>query len=102
MVKKIRTISVDFLQDYSAWIWLPNEVEFLISDDKKKFKSVGIIQKRSSEKKSGKFTETFQIDFSETNTRFIKVITKSLLQCPIWHLGAGGDAWIFADEIVVK
>jgi hypothetical protein len=22
--------------------------------------------------------------------------------CPEWHLGAGGKAWIFADEVTVK
>jgi hypothetical protein len=22
--------------------------------------------------------------------------------CPPWHLGAGGKAWLFADEIVVE
>ncbi len=32
----------------------------------------------------------------------IKLITKPLQKCPKWHHGAGSNAWMFMDEIVVE
>ena len=39
---------------------------------------------------------------SGVSTRFIKVVGKTIGKCPPWHLGAGGKAWVFADEVVIK
>ncbi len=33
---------------------------------------------------------------------YIRVFAKNRGVCPHWHPGAGGKAWIFADEIVVE
>ena len=32
----------------------------------------------------------------------IKIAAKSIGPCPDWHLGAGGESWLFLDEIDVK
>ncbi|MGQ1788237.1 hypothetical protein [Saccharicrinis sp. GN24d3] len=34
--------------------------------------------------------------------RYIKIKAKSVGQCPDWHPGKGGKAWLFAEEIVIK
>ena len=36
--------------------------------------------------------------------RYIKIKAKSLIKCPRWHKGFehDGDAWIFADEIIIQ
>ena len=33
--------------------------------------------------------------------RYVRVVAKNFGVCPDWHLGKGGNAWIFADEIEV-
>lgn len=33
---------------------------------------------------------------------FYKMIGKNMNECPEWHAGAVGKAWIFADEIIVN
>jgi hypothetical protein len=38
----------------------------------------------------------------DAKARFIKVIAKNIGQCPDWHVGKGGKAWLFIDEIVVE
>lgn len=40
--------------------------------------------------------------FPWIRTRFIRVKSKNIGICPPWHRGAGGKAWIFADEIIVN
>ena len=37
-----------------------------------------------------------------TRARHVRVRTRSLLKVPPWHPGAGGNAHVFADEIVVE
>jgi hypothetical protein len=34
--------------------------------------------------------------------RYIRVRARSVGVCPEWHAGAGGPAWVFADEIRVN
>jgi hypothetical protein len=33
--------------------------------------------------------------------RYIRVTAINFGKCPDWHPGAGGDAWIFADELIL-
>ena len=40
--------------------------------------------------------------FTPVPFRYIKVVAKNVGVCPPWHNGAGGEAWVFADEIIVK
>jgi hypothetical protein len=32
----------------------------------------------------------------------VRLVAKGGQRLPAWHLGAGGEAWIFADEIEVR
>jgi hypothetical protein len=34
--------------------------------------------------------------------RYIKVFAKNYGKIPKWHLGAGGNAYIFTDEVIIK
>ena len=34
--------------------------------------------------------------------RYVRVVAKNIGTIPDWHPGAGGKAWIFADEIIVE
>jgi hypothetical protein len=100
----INSIRTDFLQEVKSWIWLPKSVEFYVSNDSKNFKRIGVVENNVDEKKEGIFIKPFVLS-TKIKTRFIKVITKSLINCPRWHIGYShgtGKAWLFVDEIVVK
>jgi hypothetical protein len=36
------------------------------------------------------------------HARYVRAILVNAGKLPAWHLGAGGDTWIFADEFVVR
>jgi len=38
----------------------------------------------------------------ERNVKFVRVTAKNIGKCPEWHIGAGGKAWIFSDELIVE
>ena len=97
----ISEISSSFLQNQSAWIFFPTEVEFEISTDGFDYSSVKRFQHKT-EISPGHEVIDFSHIFSQEKARFVKVKAKNITICPDWHPGAGGKAWLFADEIVVK
>jgi hypothetical protein len=99
---KIRSVSVDFFQDTNSWIWVPEQVEFFVSRDGVSFERIGLRNRRTDDRFAAAIIENFSVSLASPPTRFVKVKTRSRLRCPAWHKGAGGKAWIFADEIVVQ
>lgn len=95
------TAKIGFLQDENAWIFMPTEVQFFISDDGEAFSPLGTVPTTVSYKDKGAILNDFTINKSFT-ARYIKVIAKNRGICPPDHKGAGGKAWIFADEIVIN
>jgi hexosaminidase len=94
-------MNCSFLQNQSAWIFFPTEVEFEISTDGFDYSSVKRFQHKT-EISPGHEVIDFSHVFSQEKARFVKVKAKNITICPDWHPGAGGKAWLFADEIVVK
>jgi len=97
----ISEISSSFLQNQSAWIFFPTEVEFEISTNGFDFSSVKRVHYKTKISPSHEVIN-FSHVFSQEKARFVKVKAKNITICPDWHPGAGGEAWIFLDEIVVK
>ena len=97
----INEIRSSFLQNQSAWIFFPTEVEFEISADGFDYRSVKRFQHKT-EISPGHEVIDFSYVFSQEKVRFAKVKAKNVTICPDWHPGAGSEAWIFVDEIVVK
>lgn len=99
----IHKISTNFLQDINAWIFLPLKVEYAISIDGRNYKTLALIKNVVSEKQTGAFIQTFDVDLvTPENARYIRIRADNMNICPDWHKGSGGLAWIFADEIVVE
>ncbi|MFT5920400.1 MAG: putative alpha-1,2-mannosidase [Granulosicoccus sp.] len=101
--QSISTISLGCLQDIKSWIWMPKEVEFFISTDKKKWNKLPTPTRPDiQEDRYGSFTGEFSSQFTGKNARYVKVVAKNYGTCPAWHLGAGGQGWLFVDELEVE
>lgn len=97
MVKMVRA---NFLEEQGSWIFTPTRVTVLVSNDGKKFRALKTIENPVAEN-----YETSSKNFGvmvDQRTRFIKVQAQNVGKCPEWHDGAGGDAWLFIDEIIVE
>ncbi|MGC8865128.1 MAG: GH92 family glycosyl hydrolase [Bacteroidales bacterium] len=99
-VQKISYLAAGFVQDIGAWIWAPKKVIFEISDDAHQWKQLLSIDSplpiddyHAQKLDLGGKVNSF--------ARFIKVKAINLGKIPQWHLGAGGDAYIFIDEIII-
>jgi predicted alpha-1,2-mannosidase len=101
--KEINEISSNYLQDSRSWILLPKEVEYFVSNDGIIFKSVGTINHNLVWNTEETFTKNFVYQLpKKVKARYIKVVAKNYGVLPQGHQGAGGDAFIFVDEIEVK
>jgi predicted alpha-1,2-mannosidase len=98
----INKISLGCFQDQGAWIFMPVEVSFYISDDGNNFKTVASVKNDIDEHESNPVMKEFSASLNNTKARYLKVVARNRGICPMWHPGVGNKAWIFSDEIVIE
>lgn len=92
------SVRMHTLDQNGSWIYLPQYVEVLVSNDGKKFISV---------EKSSKFVPDtltmgwITVAVPKQSARYVKVIAKNYGLIPDGKPGGGNKAWLFADEIQV-
>lgn len=103
-ITKINSLSINFLQVTNHIVFFPKNVEFLQSDDKSNWTSLGRVENNLKLNPRSKVNDiqTFSIDVENIKTRYVKVIAKNLSKAPIWHHGADLPSWIFADELIIE
>ena len=99
--QKVSEITVGFLEHQGSWIFAPQKVEFFISADGTNYekvfgKSIAIEQRNAAR------IMNISAKLNAVNARYVKVRAENIHTCPEWHIGKGGRAWLFADEIIVK
>jgi predicted alpha-1,2-mannosidase len=100
--QRVVNITATFLQDSRAWIVFPTKVELYISDDNKEFKLLKTIDNTVAAQNYDVQVQSFNAEFKGVKTRYIKVKAYNFGTLPQWHQGAGGEAFIFIDEISIN
>ena len=98
---KINRLAGSFLQEQGSWIFMPKEVEFFVSDDGKKFRSVGKKTNEIAENEDDAVIQELGVR-PRCEARYVKMAAKNIGICPDWHVGAGQPAWIFCDEFIIE
>ncbi len=80
---------------------MPTDVEISISLDGITYKPF-TIRNDISEKSEEPQVKQFKTSFNESDVEFIHIKAHNIGMCPPWHAGAGGNAWMFTDEIVIQ
>ncbi len=100
--QQIDYISSTYLQDSRAWILMPKKVEYYASMDGKTFVLLKTLENSIDAKDEKVQIKDFTTEILPTEARYLKVKAYHYGKLPEWHQGAGGDAYIFVDEISVK
>ena len=100
--KELNSIEARFLQNNNSWIFMPKAVEFALSTDGKYFDTVYIDHNDISPKTTEAVLKDFKTKMNGRKARYVRVHAKNRGTCPEWHPGAGGKAWLFVDEIVIR
>ncbi len=99
--KTVRQISLDCLSSQTSWIFFPQHVEFAVSTDSSAWETAGRVE-LMPEVRPEPSVRRVGLDIEPRRARYVRVRAVNLGECPAWHSGAGGRAWLFADEIVVR
>ena len=96
------SVSTGFLQDENSWIFMPTQLEVLMSNNGKDFVPLGITLNTIDVTQKGTIIQDLQVKFPKIAARYIRVKAENRKICPNQHKGAGYPAWIFADEIIIR
>ncbi len=100
--RAVRRIAVRCLQNINSWIFLPASVELAVSTDGGAYETVGQVTNDISPRLADAIIKEFGAAFEARRARYVRVRAKTVGAVPDWHFGAGGKAWLFADEIIVE
>ena len=102
IVQTIKQISCGFLESHASWIFLPEIVEVSVSKDGKHYEVLAQYKHDVEAFNPKAEVRDFNTYIDQKQVQYIQIKAKNIGTCPDWHQGAGGKAWIFIDEIVVK
>lgn len=110
-------IGISCLQDMKSWIFFPSSVLIEVSYDGITFEKLPLIETNAaivSNTSSNQSIPSFTTYVGPMNKEFfvksdstkaisaIRVTAKNFGKCPNWHLGAGNNTWLFADELIFR
>ncbi|MCB0464098.1 MAG: GH92 family glycosyl hydrolase [Aequorivita sp.] len=96
--KEVKTVSVNFMQDQRAWIFYPSEVYCAVSENGIDYTELPIQKIHSEIPSEDAEIKTIRFEINK-NIQYIKIKAKNFGDLPKGHLGYGGKAWLFVDEI---
>lgn len=99
--RAISSVQLGVLQDIRSWIWFPESVRFSFSADGENWGNE-VVVKNHAHIDSYLVMRNRVTGFKNIQAQFVKVEAINRGPCPDWHLGAGGESWIFVDEIVIN
>ncbi len=100
--KQIHKIGIGCLQDQNVWIFLPKSVKVFVSNDNQNYTLESSQKIDAAAKNDTVGISDIYIPLKNAKARYIKLVAENIGVCPAWHKGAGGDAWLFVDEILME
>ena len=107
-IQNISRVGAGFLQDVGSWIWMPRSVDFETSLDGRNFVPAVTVANNVADGSDpsaavdGVAVRDFVKRIPLQKARYVRIRAHNYGKIPAWHPGKGGDAWIFADEIIVE
>lgn len=90
--KPLHEITADFIQWFSAWVWLPTRVEIAVSDDGREFRTLATLTNDYPEEAERPEYRAFGWQ-GEAQGRYVRYRA--------WRNDRPGG-WLFTDEIIVR
>jgi len=84
-----------------SWVFGPEKVIYQVSEDGNDFKEVAVFTPGVTKSDVNEVVQ-YPAEFEAVNARYVRIVAQSVGTCPDWHPAAGGKAWLFSDEVIVK
>ena len=99
---EIKELGASFLQVAGPWIWMPVNIKFETSNNGTDWTQVADIKTDVAQTEMTPTIKEFRQSITPVKARYVRLRAYNFGKIPAWHLGAGGDPWIFIDEIIIK
>ena len=103
--QKVSAVGLDCLENMRSWIFFPKSIVFEYSTDGETWLPYGEVRNTQfpaiHPRQEESITHTFSVNGS-ARAKYIKITAKNFGPMPSWHISAGEQAWLFADEIIIK
>jgi hypothetical protein len=96
-----KTIALSTLYDPKSWILHPRRVTCLVSSDGRAYQPIGTSELDGDQRRED-VTRTWTWTTALANVRYVRFQVEGTKRLPDWHPSAGGESWVFVDEIVVR
>jgi predicted alpha-1,2-mannosidase len=108
--RDIKHVAMGFLEDRGSWIFFPRSLSLATSQDGVTFEGLmtggvvsGVAGSATADQILPPSTREYAFDVPMVvRARYIRVRIEHYGKLPAWHPGAGSDAWLFTDEIIVR
>jgi hypothetical protein len=90
-----------FLQDTRSWIWMPAELIVEVSSDGDTFVEAGRAGHDVPDNVDGVVIRDLAVALDGRAVRYVRFRAVNYGTIPEWHPGAGGEAFIFVDELLI-
>ncbi len=100
--KAIKEAGLHCMHSMRSWIMLPKEVRVEGSLDGVSFFPLGAARHEVPDRESAIVLQWMSVKMKPAKVRYVRLTAVSYGKLPDWHLGAGGDSFIFADELMVR
>ncbi len=94
-------VTTNFLNSKTSWIYPPRSIEIFVSEDGQNFTSLGK-KTIDAEGLQGNTVETTMFSTPGAKGRYLKLVAQTFGAIPENASGAGNNAWLFLDEIIVE
>ncbi|MEO5858476.1 MAG: GH92 family glycosyl hydrolase [Pyrinomonadaceae bacterium] len=99
---EIAEVGGSFLQSARSWIWMPDRLSFEVSNDAVSYTSIADWKPAFPQTEMNGTPQEFLKTVTPIKARYVRVRAYNIGKIPAWHVGAGGDPWIFVDEIFIR
>jgi hypothetical protein len=93
--------SLNTLYVPNSWVLHPKKVSCFVSADGQTFLPAGEVAVEGDQQKEN-LIKNFSFHWTTPGVRYVKLHFDTMKVLPAWHSAAGGGAWVFVDEIVVR
>jgi predicted alpha-1,2-mannosidase len=100
--QSISSLNTGFLQDTRSWIVFPRSVSYSFSlDGQNWFGTCGSMNKIPIDS-LGSQKQSISTHIKPVKARYVKMLASQHGTLPAWHPGAGGETFIFVDELEIN
>ncbi|WP_207632605.1 glycoside hydrolase family 20 protein [Foetidibacter luteolus] len=96
--QQVSSLQTRFFHQPSSWVWAAKNVTVLVSADGKNFTEVA---GKSMDVPANEGAAKFSLNWPAVAARYIKVIAEPVGKIAAGNVGAGDEAWLFVDELIV-